>query len=78
LTLETRLLSGDVSKQTHDSILAQIQAPSKSAMPDTGMTSSMAQGDAMKPPPRKQDLPRPPDASTMAGLLLGSPEFQKR
>jgi hypothetical protein len=24
------------------------------------------------------DAPRPPDVSTIAGLLLGSPEFQRR
>jgi uncharacterized protein (DUF1800 family) len=51
-TLEAKLLADDVSKQTHDSIMAQMQAPAKPS--------------------------RPPDASTIAGLLLGSPEFQKR
>ena len=51
-TMEANLLAADVSKQTHDSIMTQIQAPAK--------------------------LPRPPDASTIAGLLLGSPEFQRR
>ena len=51
-TMESKLLAADVSKQTHDSILAQIEAPSKPS--------------------------RPPDASTIAGLLLGSPEFQRK
>ncbi|MFZ0862722.1 MAG: DUF1800 domain-containing protein [Candidatus Sulfotelmatobacter sp.] len=51
-TMEAKLLAADVSKQTHDSIMAQIESPAKPA--------------------------RPPDASTIAGLLLGSPEFQKR
>jgi uncharacterized protein (DUF1800 family) len=51
-TMEAKLLADDVSRQTHDSILAQIEAPSKPS--------------------------RPPDASTIAGLLLGSPEFQRR
>jgi uncharacterized protein (DUF1800 family) len=51
-TMEGKLLADDVSKQTHDSIMAQIEAPQKPA--------------------------RPPDASMIAGLLLGSPEFQKR
>ena len=51
-TMEAKLLSADISKQTHDSIIAQIEAPAKPA--------------------------RPPDASTIAGMLLGSPEFQKR
>jgi uncharacterized protein (DUF1800 family) len=65
--LETKLLAGDVSKQTHDSIIAQIQAPAKNTAPD-GQDKMSPQG---KPP-------GPPDPSTIAGLLLGSPEFQKR
>jgi uncharacterized protein (DUF1800 family) len=48
-TMEAKLLADDVSKQTHDSIVAQVGAPA-----------------------------RPPNASTIAGLLLGSPEFQRR
>jgi uncharacterized protein (DUF1800 family) len=50
-TMEGKLLAADVSKQTHDSIMAQIT-------------------------PAKPN--RPPDANVIAGLLLGSPEFQKR
>jgi uncharacterized protein (DUF1800 family) len=57
--MEAKLLESDVSKQTHDSIMAQI-APSKSEDQKT---------------PRQ---PKPPDVNTMAGLLLGSPEFQRR
>jgi Protein of unknown function (DUF1800) len=53
-TMEARLLSDDVSKQTHDSIAAQVQSQS------SGVKS------------------KPPDASMIAGLLLGSPEFQRR
>ena len=52
-TLEAKLLTADVSKQTHDSIVAQIQG-----------TSS--------------PKPKLPDASMITGLLLGSPEFQRR
>ena len=52
--MEAKLLAADVSKQTHDSIVAQVQTPSKNG-------------------PAK-----PPDANTMAGLLIGSPEFQRR
>ena len=52
LTMEAKLLAADVSKQTHDSIMAQIQSAAKPT--------------------------RPPDASTIAGMLLGSPEFQRR
>ena len=51
-TLEAKLLAADVSKQTHDSIMAQMEAAAKPG--------------------------RPPDANTIAGLLLGSPEFQRR
>jgi hypothetical protein len=65
--LEAKLLAGDVSKQTHDSIIAQIEAPAKSAA---------HQGQEKKGPPSKPA--GPPDTSTIAGLLLGSPEFQKR
>jgi uncharacterized protein (DUF1800 family) len=64
--LEAKLLAGDVSKQTHDSIIAQIQAPAKNTAPDLDQEPSQG-----KPA-------GPSDASTMAGLLLGSPEFQKR
>ena len=62
-TMETKLLAADVSKQTHDSIAAQIEAPKNTALDQQNK----------KAPQRK-----PPDASTIAGLLLGSPEFQKR
>jgi uncharacterized protein (DUF1800 family) len=65
--LEAKLLAGDVSKQTHDSIIAQIEAPAKNAAPDSQEN---------KAPQRKPA--GPPDASTIAGLLLGSPEFQTR
>ena len=50
--MEARLLADDVSKQTHDSIAAQLAKPEKEKSA--------------------------PAAGTIAGLLLGSPEFQKR
>jgi uncharacterized protein (DUF1800 family) len=53
--LETSLIVGGVSKQTHDSIAAQIEAPGKNNAPQ-----------------------RRPEVNVMAGLLLGSPEFQRR
>jgi uncharacterized protein (DUF1800 family) len=69
-TLEASLIAGGVSKQTHDSIVAQIEAAGKNGAqksPDN------------KAAPRKPDnAARPPEASTIAGLLLGSPEFQRR
>ena len=67
-TMEAKLLDSDVSKQTHDSIVAQLASPAKSG----------PRQNAMGAKPAKQDANRPPDASTIAGLLLGSPEFQRR
>jgi uncharacterized protein (DUF1800 family) len=62
-TMETKLLASDVSKQTHDSIMAQIEAAPKNSTTEQ---------------PGKKQQQKPPDASTIAGLLLGSPEFQRR
>ncbi len=58
-TLEQVLLGGDVSKQTHETILKQMEDP---------QVTSRALGDG----------PRPVNAAVTAGLILGSPEFQKR
>jgi uncharacterized protein (DUF1800 family) len=69
-TLEASLIVGGVSQQTHDSIVAQIEAAGKNG-------TQGKQGN--KNGPRKpEDAPHPPDVSTIAGLLLGSPEFQRR
>jgi uncharacterized protein (DUF1800 family) len=66
-TLETSLLDGDVSKQTHDSIVAQIDAAAANG------------AQANKAGTRKPvSQSRSTDVNTIAGLLLGSPEFQKR
>jgi uncharacterized protein (DUF1800 family) len=67
--LEGKLLA-DVSKQTQDSIVAQIEAPAKVPANDQQIKT-----------PQKEDKKarsKPPDASTIAGLLLGSPEFQRK
>jgi uncharacterized protein (DUF1800 family) len=57
--LESSLLAGDVSRQTHDTIVEQMNDPEISQ--------------------RQLDDPaRPPNLSVIAGLLLGSPEFQRR
>jgi len=81
--LEAKLLAGDVSAQTHDSIMAQITSPqiasaqveaAKNTAPSLQDKDKGKKNQQRKPP----DAPRPPDASTIAGLLLGSPEFQKR
>jgi uncharacterized protein (DUF1800 family) len=78
LMLETNLLGGDISKQTHDSITAQID-PKGGQKSDTKAANSPAQKPDNKAAPRKPpDQSRSSDASMIAGLLLGSPEFQRR
>ncbi len=62
-TMEAKLLTADVSKETHDSIAAQIETPAKNGAPEQS---------------NKGPQNKPPDASMIAGLLLGSPEFQRR
>jgi uncharacterized protein (DUF1800 family) len=57
--LESTLLAGDVSRQTHDTIVAQMNDPKISEW-------------------QLDDPVRPPNTSAIAGLLLGSPEFQRR
>jgi len=69
-TLETSLVSGGISKQTHDSIVAQIETAGQSGTPQKQDGKVRARKPA--------DAARPPDVSTIEGLLLGSPEFQRR
>jgi uncharacterized protein (DUF1800 family) len=58
-TLEISLLAGDVSRQTHDAIMRQLDSPQQQ--------------------PRQSDKPgTAPNVATLAGLILGSPEFQRR
>jgi hypothetical protein len=57
--LETTLLAGDISKQTHDTIAARLQDP------------AIAQR-------KLDDASRAPNTAMIEGLLLGSPEFQRR
>jgi uncharacterized protein (DUF1800 family) len=58
-TLENSLLSGDISKQTHDTISKQLEDPKISRR-------------------RLDDPRRPPNVAAITGLILGSPEFQRR
>jgi uncharacterized protein (DUF1800 family) len=58
-SLENSLLEGNVSKQTHDTIVAQLNDPKISER-------------------RLDDPARAPNVSLIEGLLLGSPEFQRR
>lgn len=57
--LENNLLAGGVSRQTHDTIAAQLKDPKISGR-------------------RLDDPARPPNVAVIAGLILGSPEFQRR
>jgi uncharacterized protein (DUF1800 family) len=65
--LAASLLAGDLSKQTQDSIEAQIKESPKNTAQDNKAIQRGA-----------SEASRPPDVSTIAGLLLGSPEFQRR
>ena len=67
--LEVELLDGTVSKQTHDSIAAQI---------DAARNSGQQKPDNQSGKRKSEDALRSPEVNTIAGLLLGSPEFQKR
>jgi hypothetical protein len=58
-TLENELLSGDISKQTHDTISKQLEDPKISQR-------------------RSDDPKHPPNIAAITGLILGSPEFQRR
>jgi len=58
-TLENSLLSGDISKQTHDTISKQLEDPTISQR-------------------RLDDPKRLPNVAAITGLILGSPEFQRR
>ncbi len=68
--LESSLVVGGVSQQTHDSIVAQIEA--------AGNTGAQVKADNATGARKPWDAARSPEVSTMAGLLLGSPEFQRR
>ncbi len=59
VALENLLLTGDVSKQTHETISKQLDDPQISQR-------------------RLDDASRPPNVAAIAGLILGSPEFQRR
>ena len=63
LEMESVLLAAVVSRQTHDSIVGQLETPPKPGTSDRN---------------GKPQQSKPADANAMAGLLLGSPEFQRR
>jgi uncharacterized protein (DUF1800 family) len=76
--LETSLLAGDVSKQTHDSITAQMETSANNGKPTLPAKKPENRPDNKSAARKPQPAPRSPDVATMAGLLLGSPEFQRR
>jgi len=57
--LESKLLSGDISRQTHETISKQLEDPKIGQR-------------------RLDDPKRPPNVAAITGLILGSPEFQRR
>jgi len=66
-TLEGTLIAGGVSQQTHESIVAQVESGKNGGQPrHNGRNETQESPTAL------------PDVSTVAGLLLGSPEFQRR
>jgi uncharacterized protein (DUF1800 family) len=68
--LETSLVAGGVSQQTHDSIVAQIESSGKNgAQPKSNNKNGSR---------RPAEAAHPADVNTITGLLLGSPEFQRR
>jgi uncharacterized protein (DUF1800 family) len=73
--MESNLLAGQVSKQTHDSIAGQIEQSAKDTVPPKPNAQDK---DKKTGPGKSTAAPKPPDASAIAGLLLGSPEFQRR
>jgi uncharacterized protein (DUF1800 family) len=57
--VEKAFLAGDISEQTHDTIIKQLEDPQISGR-------------------KLDDTKRPPNIGAIAGLILGSPEFQRR
>jgi uncharacterized protein (DUF1800 family) len=67
-SLEGSLLAGDISKQTHEAIANELENQAQTA---AGVKPTAV---------RKNEKPGPPASATgtIAGLILGSPEFQRR
>jgi len=57
--IEKAFLAGDISEQTHDTIIKQLEDQQISGR-------------------KLDDTKRPPNVGAIAGLILGSPEFQRR
>jgi len=80
--LETSLIAGGVSQQTHNSITAQIEAAKIEAAKSEAAKNAAAKKNNGQPKQDNKSKPgdsqRSPDANTISGLLLGSPEFQRR
>jgi uncharacterized protein (DUF1800 family) len=70
-TLENSLLAGDISKQTHDTISKQLDDPNFAHAFGQAFSQKITQQ-------RLDDSKRKPNVAAITGLLLGSPEFQRR
>jgi uncharacterized protein (DUF1800 family) len=66
--LEASLLAGEVSKQTHDAILRELEN-------SAGLQAAVKPSVAHK---NEKVSPLASSTGTIAGLILGSPEFQRR
>jgi uncharacterized protein (DUF1800 family) len=87
LRLENRLMQSEVSDQTRQTLLEQLEsqseastgntrAPAASAQPIN--TTAQASGKQRSPDPSTTPAAREKQDALLAGLLLGSPEFQRR
>src|SRR5437016_2600387 len=65
--LEASLLAGEVSKQTHDAIIKQLENPAGPQAEAKPVARKSAKAFALTS-----------NTGTIAGLILGSPEFQRR
>jgi uncharacterized protein (DUF1800 family) len=77
--LENALLNGDVSKQTHQTILNELNDPQLPARALEAGARTRGDGMVMETATVPQaSTQQPPQAGIIAGLILGSPEFQRR
>ena len=84
--LETLLLNGMASAQTHNAALAQLSQQKTAADTSPGSAQRPRPANFVRPrqfgPLLQAAAPLPPpvdqDAALLAGLLLGSPDFQRR
>jgi uncharacterized protein (DUF1800 family) len=87
LRLENRLIQGDVSEQTRKTLLEQVGSQPEARTENAGTQSAVAQpintaaqviGKQRSTNPANPPAAREKQDALLAGLLLGSPEFQRR